>query len=139
MSRPFEYTEHTADIGFTAYGETLEELFSNAATALLEIMVPVETVCERRQREIAVRADALDELLVRWLNELLFLFETEGLLLRRHEIVFTAPASLESTAFGETLDLSRHRVKTGIKAVTYHRLSVRQENGRWVGHVVLDL
>ena len=135
----FEYTEHTADLGFTAYGTTLEELFANAAEALFSVMVPIKTVRRRQKHIVEVQADALDELLVHWLNELLFLSETQGLLFSRFEITFTDPTSLRAVAIGEPLDLSRHQLKAGIKAVTYHQLFVRQKKGLWEGHVVLDL
>jgi SHS2 domain-containing protein len=135
----FEYTEHTADLGFTAYGETLEDLFANAAEALFNVIVATETVRRHRKRIVKVKADALDELLVHWLNELLFLFETQALVFGKFEITFTGPTSLRAVAMGESLDLSRHQLKTGIKAVTYHQLFVGQNKGLWECHVILDL
>jgi SHS2 domain-containing protein len=137
--KKFEYVEHTADLGLKAYGETLENLFSNAAEALFEVMVSVETIQARQSQVIEVNAPSLDDLMVCWLNELLYTFDTERFLFRRYEIEHLDPSFIKAKAFGEPLDPSRHVTKTGIKAVTYHRPYVRQKDGGWECQVLLDL
>ena len=135
----YEYIEHTGDLGFKAYGSTPEELFVNAAAALFAVLVSAETIEEREKRIVAVTAPALDDLMVSWLSELLYLFDTEGLLLRRFDIKDIKDGSLNATVRGEVLDPARHEIKTGIKAVTYHQLYVRNSNGLWECQIILDL
>lgn len=139
MRQKYEYIEHTGDLGFKAYGTTREALFSHAAEAFFEALVSLETVQEKEERLIEVEAAALDELMVGWLSELLFLFDTETLLLRRFEITHMKDRSLKATVSGELMDPTRHEIKTGIKAVTYHRLYVRQRAGIWEAQVILDI
>lgn len=139
MRQKYEYIEHTGDLGFKAYGTTREALFSHAAEAFFEALVRLETVQEKEERLIEVEADALDELMVGWLSELLFLFDTETLLLRRFEITHMKDRSLKATVSGELMDPTRHEIKTGIKAVTYHRLYVKQRAGIWEAQVILDI
>lgn len=139
MRQKYEYIEHTGDLGFKAYGTTREALFSHAAEAFFEALVRLETVQEKEERLIEVEADALDDLMVGWLSELLFLFDTETLLLRRFEITHMKNRSLKATVSGELMDPSRHEIKTGIKAVTYHQLYVRQRAGIWEAQVILDI
>ena len=139
MRQEYEYIEHTGDLGFKAYGTTREALFSHAAEAFFEALVRLETVQEKEERLIEVEADALDELMVGWLSELLFLFDTETLLLRRFEITHMKDRSLKATVSGELMDPTRHEIKTGIKAVTYHRLYVKQRAGIWEAKVILDI
>ena len=139
MRQKYEYIEHTGDLGFKAYGTTREALFSHAAKAFFEALVRLETVQEKEERLIEVEADALDELMVGWLSELLFLFDTETLLLRRFEITHMKDRSLKATVSGELTDPTRHEIKTGIKAVTYHRLYVKQRAGIWEAQVILDI
>ena len=139
MPGKYEYIEHTADLGFRAYGTTCQELFVNAAEALFEALVSVETIREKVQRTVSVTAAAPDELMVSWLSELLYLFDTEGLLLSGFEIKSMKDNRLEATVRGEIMDPARHEIKTGIKAVTYHQLYVRQRDGNWESQVILDL
>ena len=139
MRQKYEYIEHTGDLGFKAYGTTREALFSHAAEAFFEALVRLETVQEKEERLIEVDADALDDLMVSWLGELLFLFDTETLLLRRFEITHMKNRSLKATVSGELMDPTRHEIKTGIKAVTYHQLYVRQRAGIWEAQVILDI
>ena len=139
MALGYEYIEHTGDLGFKAYGQTREALFVHAAKALFEVLVSPETVEEREERAVVVEAVALDELMVSWLGELLYLFDTESLLLKAFQIKTLTENRLEATARGEAMDLQRHEIKTTIKAVTYHQLYVRKRNGVWETQVILDL
>ncbi|NVM21480.1 MAG: archease [Desulfobacterales bacterium] len=139
MKRKYEFIEHTGDLGFKAYGTSLQALFAHAAEALFETVVPVESIKEREKRVVEVAADALDNLMVGWLSELLYLFDTEGVLLRRFEVKAIADDHLKALVWGELLDPARHEIKTGIKAVTYHKLYVRQTNDAWEAQVILDI
>jgi len=139
VSKKFEYTDHTADLGLRAYGATLEILFANAAEALLGVMVSPDTVGDRHRRLIEVHATALDDLLVCWLNEILYLFDAQGFFCRRFEFETMKSHVLRATVFGEPFDPARHVVKTGVKAATYHQLFVKHENDQWVCRVILDL
>jgi SHS2 domain-containing protein len=139
MRVQYEYIEHTADLGLKAYGTTQEELFVNAAMALFEILVSPETIQLRESQAIKVEAAGLDGLIVSWLGELLYLFDTQGLLLKRFHIENMQDDSLEATVHGEVMDPARHEIKTCIKAVTYHRLYVTRQSGIWEAQVFLDL
>ena len=137
--KQYEYIDHTGDLGFKAYGTTRQALFSHAAEAFFQALVRIETIQEKEERLIEVEADALDELMVGWLSELLFLFDTEALLLRRFEITHMKDRNLKATVSGELTDPTRHEIRTGIKAVTYHRLYVKQRAGIWEAQVILDI
>jgi SHS2 domain-containing protein len=139
MFADFEYIDHTADLGFKARGATLETLFVHAAQALFGVLVSPKTILLREQRAVDVSAASLDSLLVSWLNELLYIFEIENLLLRKFQINSMDERSLHAIAEGEFLDPSRHKIKTGIKAATYHQVYVEKRHGIWECRVFLDL
>jgi SHS2 domain-containing protein len=139
VRRKYEYIEHTGDLGFKAYGTTREALFSHAAEAFFQAIISLETIQEKEERLIEVEAAALDELMVGWLSELLFLFDTELLLLRRFEITNMKDCGVKATVRGEVMDPARHEIKTGIKAVTYHQLYVKKRGGIWEAQVILDI
>lgn len=120
----FRLVEHTADVGVEAWGDDLAEAFAEAARGMTSVMVDLDAVEERERRRVAVSADDREDLLVRWLNELVFLFDTERLVFRRFEVQRLTDGELVADAWGERLDPARHVPGTLVKAATFHGLSV---------------
>ena len=144
MRVPFEVIEHPADVGFLAYGQTLEELFANAALAMLSLGWESAGVEEREQREISASGQDLEALLFAWLAEILAIADAERLIFRRAEVREFRPGPesatyCRGTAWGERFDKARHRAGTYIKAVTYHQLRVEQTPQGWRAQVYLDV
>ena len=138
----YEYLEHTGDIGIRAYGDTLEELFINAAQGLLEAIADLTTVGTTTQTAIEVSAESLEELMVAWLDELNFQHEVEETFFQRVEIreMSEAPYRLAGIAYGEPVDFTKHVVYTEIKSITYHQLFVElTSDNRWTAQVIFDL
>ncbi len=136
--RGYRYLEHTADTGIEAWGATLADAFAEAALGLFALMVDPSTVKERTERRFVVRGDDVEDLLVRWLSELIAVVDSEGLLLRRFAIDSFEGKTMVARGWGETLDPSRHEVRVAVKAATYHRLSVDAGPPARV-RVILDL
>ena len=120
----YQTLEHKADTGFQVTAPSLERLYIDAGLALTDLMVKLEQIQTVEKRSVAVKADNRDQLMVKWLSEILFLFEREKLLVRR--IVFNKfdGKSIEATVFGERYEPIRHGHVSEIKAVTYHQLEV---------------
>ncbi len=127
VSKDFEVINHTADVGVVAYGVNLSQAFANAARALFSLITEPESVEETLSWDIELRAPDEESLLVEWLNELIYLFDTEHILFRRFEISGLGGGRLRARGYGERVNSSRHQLKTGIKAATYHMLSVSQD------------
>jgi len=138
VTKRFEIIEHTADVGIAAYGSGLERAFANAAYALFSLMVDLKSVGTTLCREVEVTAENQEDLLVAWLNELLYLFEVESVLFRRFTVGELTESRLRSRCYGELIDPARHKIKMGIKAATYHMLRIQRENGFRV-QVLLDI
>ena len=137
MSR-FELIDHTADIGIVAHGNDLREAFANTACGMFSLIAELEGVGEELSRKIDVRAPDREALLVAWLNELLYIFDVDHIIFSRFEITGLSRTRLQAEAYGDKIDTSRHRLKTEVKAATYHALKVEKENGFRV-QVILDL
>jgi SHS2 domain-containing protein len=137
--QPFRILEHTADIGFEAFGATRQEVFANAARALMHLMVDLEAIAP--QERISLRAEASDmpSLLVNWLSEILYLFDAEGWLFNDFEFDKLTEHSLAAMARGEKFDRRRHQVKLLVKAVTYHQLELRETAEGWRAQVYVDI
>ncbi len=136
---PFEILEHPADVGFLARGRTLEELFANAALALMSLGWELEGVAERERREVTASGEDTESLLYDWLAAILALADGQRLVFKRFEVAALAAGSARGWAWGERLDRSRHRGRTYIKAVTLHQFEVRQTPAGWTARVFLDV
>jgi SHS2 domain-containing protein len=137
--RKFKFIDHTADIGIEVYGESLSLLFQHAAEGLLHIITVPERIREKESRDISVTANGVEELLVNWLNELIYLFETDGLLFRRFEILDLGDYFIQAVAFGEIFDEGHHPILRTIKATTYHQLHVTRGKAGWEARIIFDL
>lgn len=139
MPQQFEILEHPADVGFRAHGATREELFANAALALLSIAADIETIEERERRPIEATGEDTESLLYAWLAEIIAVADAERLVLRRVEVTSVSGGRATGVASGERYDRARHRAGTAIKAVTFHRFSVTQTSQGWTAQVFLDV
>ncbi|MFI5395711.1 MAG: archease [Candidatus Binatia bacterium] len=143
MSYRFLEEAFTADVGFIACGATREECFMAAAEATLEVMLAnVAALQLRERRGLHVEHEALDLALLKFLEELIYHKDAEGLLLRPTSVRITQQAGhwvVDATLEGESIDPTRHELSADVKAVTLHRLKVQQTNGGWEATVVLDV
>ena len=137
--RKFEFLDHTGDLGIRAFGNSLSDLFCHAAEALFHAITDPKTVRPTESRKIAIGAKSLEELMISWLNEFIYLFDTHRLLFRDFDFLFLTEQALEATARGEPYDEGRHPIKTTVKSATYHQLQIRQQEGHWEVQVILDL
>ena len=137
---PYEIVEHTAEIGIRAYGKNPQELFAHMAQGMFSLIVAPEEVQSRERIPVAAQAQDWERLLVAWLRELLFLFDTQHFLSVSFEIDRLTPTQIQATAIGEKLDPARHHVDKEVKAATYCDLSVKQQpGGSWVAQVIFDV
>ncbi len=129
MDKDFEILNHTADIGIIAYGADLKRAFANAAKGLFSLITELDDVEEVLHRDIELTASDEENLLVEWLNELVYQFDTEGIIFKRFDIIQLNSTHLKARGYGEKVDSVKHKLKTGVKAATYHMLKVDKNNG----------
>lgn len=124
----YKLLEHTADAMVEAYGKDLGERFGNAAYAMFDLMTDLKNVEPKGELKITLSAESRDRLLVDFLEQLLFLHETEDLIFSRFEVK-TDGKKLEALVWGERFDEKRHSKRTVVKAITYHRMEFDDEKG----------
>jgi SHS2 domain-containing protein len=127
--KDFEILDHTADVGIIAYGADMKQAFANAGRALFSLITELDDVEEVLHRDAELTATDEESLLVEWLNELIYQFDTEGLIFKRFDITRLDNTRLKARGYGEKVDKSKHRLKTGVKAATYHMLKVEKNDG----------
>ena len=137
--QPFRILEHTADVGFEAWGATREEVFANAARALISLIVDLEAIAPCEEVPLQVRGPDPESVLVNWLSELLYLHDAEAWLFRDFEILSLQDDALSALARGEKLQRSRHPVKLLVKAITYHQLVLEKSSQGWRAQVYVDI
>ena len=139
----FKFLEHTADEYIMAYGTNLKEAFESAALAMFDVMTDTNTIDPRKSEIIQVKAEDRESLLYVWLESLILKFEVEGKLysdfnVRRIEKV-GEDFSLEATVCGEAYNPDKHPSRTGVKAVTYHRMEIQEEENKATVKFILDI
>ncbi len=131
--------DHTADIGIDVFGGSLQELFTNAAFALFDIITDLSKVEGTVEYKINISGIDKEQLLVNWLSELLYLHDVKNLLFKDFCITDIKDNQLNASIRGEVFREDKHVIKTEIKAVTHHCLSIVQEDHQWKARVIFDI
>jgi len=133
--KQYEFIEHTADIIIKAYGESLEEAFATAATALFDILTG-EAPREKKEK-VAFEVESVDRegLLVGFLSRLIALHEIERLVFADFTVSFVDTTRLKAEAWGEKFSHARHGGGLNVKAVSYHMLELFDGHGRQPSYV----
>jgi SHS2 domain-containing protein len=127
--KEYELIEHTADVGIKAFGNDLSEAFSHAAQAMFDIITDSSQIEAKGEYQIDLSADDLEQLLVDWLDELLFLQGAKNLVFGGFKVnIDEQDCTLSAIISGENFDKNKHQMGTEIKAVTYHMLEVKRDN-----------
>lgn len=118
--------DHTADMMVRAFGDTLEECFGNAAYALFDQTVDLSGIGTSEETEFRVTGIDDEDRLYSFLSELLFIEDCDNLILKEFDVSFDGD-DVVCRARGETLDRARHRVRSEVKAVTYHMMAIDRD------------
>jgi SHS2 domain-containing protein len=140
--KEFEIIDHTADIGIVAYGKTKREVFINAAKGMFEIIAGENRdLKENFYAKIKLEAKSLEDLLIAWLNELLYISEVKLVILNKFIIKELSNGQIKAEVGGTKINHLSIRIKREVKAVTYHRLEIKkdEESGLWNAQVIFDI
>ena len=139
MEAGFLILDHPADLGIEARGETLSEAFEQGACGLTSVILDPACVRPVESRPVRIEAGDRQQLLVRWLTEVLYLYDGLKFAPREFRIGRLSSRLLEAQVRGEPFDRLRHTVRLDVKAITYHQLQIRKRgSGHWL-QVFLDI
>jgi SHS2 domain-containing protein len=126
--KTYELIDHTADVGVKAYGKTLAEAFENIAKGMFDIITDKSEIDSIGEYNITLEAPDLEQLLVDWLSELLYLNSAKNLVFGFFKVQLDEKKpSLSASIFGEKYNVPKHKIGAEIKAVTYHMLEVKNK------------
>jgi len=135
----YEQFPHTADIGVKVYGQTVKELFENAAFAMFDIIADLDGIDGEVVKDFELDAPSQEELLVAWLDELLYKFCTKEIIFFKFQVEELTENAMTAKAFGRNVGENRNRLKTEIKAVTYHDLAIKKTDAGYEVEIVFDV
>lgn len=139
---PFEFFDVTADIGYRAYGDTLNQAFENAGLALFEVITDTSVLKPSIKKTISLKSEDKKALLFDWLNELIFLHDAEYLVFSCFQVDISGDESngyqLDAVVWGEEFEQSQHESRDEVKAVTYHLMEIEKDDGYRI-QVIVDV
>ncbi len=132
MDSGFRILEHPADVGLEVWGPDLPEVFRQAALGLTSIIVDPESVENHDRRTLSISGSDIENLMVRWLSEILYLYDGEGFLVSDVAVLRLSDSGMEATVKGEKVEAGSHQFRTDVKAVTYHQLHIALDKNVWI-------
>ena len=135
----YRFLEHTADVKFLASGKSLEQAFVSAADALIETIAGKIKILGNKEKKIKVEGKDLESLLYNFLEEFLFLLDSEDFLvggvkeLKINENEFT----LNAVVAGDKAE--NYKFTNDVKAITYNEMFVKKEKNKYIVQVVVDV
>lgn len=135
----YEEIPHTSDIAIRVRGKDLKELFRNAAYGMFDIIADLEGLKESVSIDVELKAPSKEELLVTWLDELLYNFYTKSIIFFEFDVKFISATNITAKASGRHIGENRNRLKKEIKAVTYHNLDIKEDSQSLTVDIVFDV
>jgi len=135
----YEFLDHPSDLRVRVSGRSLSDIFVFAATAAMDSITDRGKVVPRERVEIAASGETYEELLVHWLEEILYLVETKGMVFREFGVNEIRDNGVLGWAKGEAIEPDKHELYSEIKAVTFHNLNIEASNAGYTVEIVLDV
>ena len=140
--KPYIYLEHTAYVKFQAFGRNLEKAFENSAYALTDVMLNHKKIAAKVEKTIKVKSEDKKALLYDFLEQFLFLMDRDGFLLSKVKELSIIEKNnsfiLNALIIGDNHP-EKYETEIVIKAVTYQEMFIKEEKGKAVVQVVLDI
>ncbi|MGI0004143.1 MAG: archease [Candidatus Nitrosotenuis sp.] len=136
----YKYLEHATDAFIEVKAATLEEAFVIAGKSVVETILDMGSIEEKKTRHLQVAGKDLNYLLYNWLEELIILTITDGFAIKSIKIRIEKNSEYKIFAdlAGEDIDLKKHHFKVEIKAPTFHLMEIKQD-GEVLMRYLLDL
>ena len=139
MNKGYRLLEHTADMGIEARAESCPKVLEEMARGLTMILFGDSPVSASVVTKIHLHEEDSVELMVAWLNEILYWCEQNNLVPVTSRIDALEEGELWATLSGEPFDQKRHHVERQVKAITYHKATLTETSGGWYARVYVDL
>lgn len=136
-SSGFELIEPMTGLGLKLWGPDLPSLFAQAARGLTSLLTDVDQIQPMEERMIEIRGRDVEGLMVSWLNEIIYLFDSEGFLVEAVGFREIDPWHLKVAILGEQYDPKRHHIENHVRSASYSGLCMEQTKNGWEAQVHL--
>lgn len=137
MKKKYQYFDHTADLGIEIFGDSVITLFANTAYAIFETQI-IGDIKSKQNKLVELKAETLDDLLIDWCRELLYLFSVHHFIPGEYSIAIKNH-QLTARIKGELFDKNRHKIRIEIKNVTYHNFKIDVHGNKYKATIVFDV
>ncbi len=140
--------DYLSDVLIRAYGKSIKELFENTAEGMFSLITDLKNIKKTIEKKIEISAGEKigpEDLLIIWLEKILYLNEVNSLIFSEFKIIDLINNESESRISallkGEKINLKKHEIFLQIKAPTYHNLFIKQDNeaGIFTVDIVFDV
>lgn len=135
----FELIDVSGDVGLRAFGDDIKTAFKNIAIGLYSLITDISKICEEKEIRVNITADSIDNLIISWLNELIYQFDTYGFIGKSILINELDENKINAVIKGEEFNPEKHERKLLVKAATYHKLRIEKINNKWEIDVIFDI
>lgn len=138
-AKNWEEVDISGDVGLRVWGNSLAGLFRNAAEGMYSLVADVGLIENNKEISVQAKGESREGLLVAFLNELIFNFDSNGFIGKEIKIREITEHSVSATIRGQengTLTGNGHLL---LKAATYHNISVQESEGKWTAFVMFDI
>ncbi len=137
MKEGYHLFDHTADLGIEIGAAAPEKVFEILGKALFSELIDGD-IKTKESQDIKIFAVSKEELLVKFVNELLYIFEVKNMVFSDFSCTLDKD-TLFCKCYGETFDPDRHTQKREIKAATYHEIFFGKKSGMWNARIIFDI
>ncbi|HMK55948.1 MAG TPA: archease [Dissulfurispiraceae bacterium] len=135
----YEQIDISGDVGIKAWGSDCAEAWANAGIGMYSLVTDLNKIGESRSVDVVIKADSSEGLLVKYLNELIFHFDTYNFIGRRIDITAFSEDSLRALVYGAEFDPALHEQRLLLKAATYHNIRIEKKADRCEVEVIFDI
>jgi SHS2 domain-containing protein len=139
MKKTYHLIDHTADFGIQVFGSDSQELFTNAALALFDVITEMDVLKGDDSYNITASGEDWSDLMINWLREILYQWNGREMLVKSVQIVSLSENKISAKIYFDAYMPDRHTIKTEIKAVTYHQIQVKSSPSGWEARVIFDI
>jgi SHS2 domain-containing protein len=139
MKKTYRLIDHTADFGMQVFGSDSQELFTNAALAIFDVITEMDVLKGRDSCNITASGEDWSDLMINWLREILYLWNGKERLVKSVKILSLSEKNISAKIYFDAYKPDRHIIKTEIKAVTYHQIQVKSSPSGWKAQIIFDI
>jgi SHS2 domain-containing protein len=135
----YRLNKHQSEIAVRVTGNSQADLFINSAFALFDVMADMKAIEVKERLPLEVEGSDRDDLMVNWVRELLYLYQSSGYLLREFRVREVKDTIVRAEVGGEKIDPDRHEINQEIASIAFHKSRMEKTGNQWTAHLIFEI